>query len=107
MYGSTEWLCLPDDHVDKIAACVVAAELHAEYYDNLDENLRREIEAGRLAHKRIDDADYTAEVEAHKTYARSLQTNVAPFTARRQAQLDAAKPMPGDYQGRSGGGEGA
>jgi len=65
-YGSTGWLELPDDHPDKVAACVVAAECWATAGDHIEEDLRREIEVGRATLKRIDDQEYQTQAAAHR-----------------------------------------
>ena len=101
-YGSTAWLMLPNDHPDKVAAAVVAAECWASTADTLEDDLRREIEQLQIGHKREEDRAYIASVEAHRQQfgGRVLSS----FEERRRRQLEAAQPRPGDFKGR---GEGA
>ncbi len=65
-YGTPEWLALPEGDVAKVAAVVRAAECWATEGDELEERLRSEVEALRVAHKRDDDADYLARRDAHR-----------------------------------------
>lgn len=103
LYGSTQWLCLPDDHPDKLSAAIICAELYAEdNIDNLEANLQREIERGRQLIKAHEDATYQAEQESWSEYAKGLQSTRPSFVQRRKAQLEAAKPRPGDFKGRGG-----
>lgn len=107
-FGDTRWLCLPDDHPDKLAAAIVAAEMWAEDGDNLEANLRHEIERGRAtvlqAIKEHEDATYRAEQNGWREYAKGLQSTRPSFVQRRKAQLEAAQPRPGDFPGRGGAG---
>lgn len=102
-YGSTQWLMLPNDHPDKVAAAVIAAECWATIADTLEEDLRREIEAAQKAYKRAEDEAYKANYEAHKRRF-PIARVVDSFSERRARQLEAAKVRPGDFMGR---GEGA
>ncbi len=63
-YGSPAWLLL-DDGPEKVAAVVRAAESWAHDCDNLEENLRLEVEAMQLWHKRLDDAAFVERGRAH------------------------------------------
>ncbi len=63
-YGSPAWLALPDGPL-KTAACVVAAESWASEIDNLEENLRVQLEAEREAFKRLEDEANLARRNAH------------------------------------------
>ena len=65
-YGTPEWLALPEGDLRKVAAVVRAAECWATDGDELEERLRREVEALRAAHKRDEDADYAARRDAHR-----------------------------------------
>ncbi len=64
-YGSSEWVALPDGPL-KTAACIVAAESWASEIDNLEENLRVQLEAERAAFKRLEDEEYVARRDAHR-----------------------------------------
>jgi len=103
MYGSTDWLMLPNDHPDKVAACVVAAECWATIADTLEADLRNEVYQSQKAFKRGEDAAYRASWEAHRKQF-PMPRRMTSFMERRARQLEAAKPRPGDYMGR---GEGA
>ncbi|MDQ3165028.1 MAG: hypothetical protein M3Q17_02525 [Actinomycetota bacterium] len=81
----------------KVVAVVVAAEATARESDNLEVNLRRELDARRLAHKTCEDADYVERAAAGRKTAPRWGPS---FLERRRAQLDAAKPRPGDLTGR-------
>ena len=96
-YGSTEWLALPDDHPDKVAACVIAAETWACAGDTLEADLRREIEYMRAAHKRREDEEYREAAQSHR--ATCTVHAGRSFMDRRADQFAAAKPHPGDYMG--------
>ncbi|MCL3818546.1 DUF2742 domain-containing protein [Aeromicrobium wangtongii] len=105
-YGSPAWLSLPDGHPNKIAAVVVAAEIWARRADDLEAELRRDLAMDRQAFKKAEDAEYVANWRAHQAWVSStLGTNVTSFQDRRARQLDAARPRPGDFPGRSGGGD--
>jgi len=96
-YGSAEWLASPDSDPVKIAAVVIAAEATAREADDLEVNLRRELDAARRAHKASEDAEYAERAAAW----RDTSPRWGPsFVERRQAQLDAAKPRLGDFTGR-------
>lgn len=71
-YGSDAWLALADDHPARIAACVRAAETWAQMGDNLETDLRAEVEESRYAFKQTDDQLYTARKEAHRKEWRGL-----------------------------------
>lgn len=105
-YGSPEWCALPLDHPNRIAAVVLAAESWAWDWESLEENLRREVEDLREAHKREEDAEYVRNyVEHRKTWSRKSARVVSmSFGERRRQQLEDAKPRPGDFPGRNGGG---
>jgi hypothetical protein len=92
---------LADDHPDKIAACVRAAETWAQAGDNLEDELRREVESARKAHKRLEDEEFQASAAAHRrTVERRYGRISTSFEERRRRQLDeAAKPRPSDYKG--------
>lgn len=63
-FGSLEWTRLPDNHPDKLASAIVAALAWASEADDLEETLRAQVEAERLAFKRAEDEDYTARRDA-------------------------------------------
>lgn len=81
-YGSAEFLALPDGDLRKVAAVIRAAENWATDGDNLEENLRVEIETARAAHKALDDAEYVARRDAHR--AASEATSYRPHPANRR-----------------------
>jgi len=95
-YGSSEWLVLEDDDPGKVAAVMVAAECWAQSGDTLELDLRREVEAARLAHKQAEDDDYQARAEAHR---KEHVASRGGFAERRQAQLAGVLPQPGDHPG--------
>lgn len=97
IYGSTAWLMLPNEHPDKIASCVVAAECWASMEDNLENDLRREIENLQLGHKKAEDLAYLRSFAGH--IRRNGGLVLTTFEERRTRQIEAAKPRPGDYPG--------
>ena len=100
IYGSTEWLMLPNDHADKVAACVAAAEAWAAAGDTLEEDIRREIALARQAHKRAEDEEYVQRAADHRhEIERKFGRPVTSFEERRTRQIEAAKPRPGDHPG--------
>lgn len=104
-YGSAEWCALPLDDPNRIAAVVVAAEAWAWDWENLEQNLRREVEDLRAAFKREEDAEYVRSYTEHrKATERKYGRVLSSFEERRARQLEAAKPRPGDFPGRNGGG---
>lgn len=98
LYGSPEWLALPNDSAAKVAACVRAAACWARDGDELPERLAAELDAAREAAKRIEDADYRERYRAHRRQCRPPRGK--SFTERRAAQLAAVAPRPGDYGGK-------
>lgn len=62
VYGSPEWLTLPESHPAKIAAVVTAAESWASDGDDLDRRLRIEVLALSRANKWAEDAEYVAQI---------------------------------------------
>ncbi len=100
LYGSQKWLQLPEGDPAKVAAVVTAAESWAQAGDDLETDLRLEIDAARRAHKQAEDADYQARANAHRAeWSRRTPTGMT-FAERRTEQLEAAKPRIGDYTGR-------
>ena len=63
IYGSSEWLALPDGPA-KVAAVVVAAESWARDGDTLIERLEAEVASEREAFKAAEDAAYVARRDA-------------------------------------------
>lgn len=59
LYGSAEWLGLPEGDVRKVAAVVRAAEAWATEGDELEA-------LARLAHKKAEDSEYVERREAHR-----------------------------------------
>ena len=100
IYGSTAWLMLDSEHPDKIAACVVAAECWATQGDNLEDDLRREVEALRVGDKKAEDREYLESFASH--IKRSGGRVLSSFEERRRRQLEAAKPREGDHPGGPG-----
>lgn len=102
VFGSAKWLALPDGDHAKVAAVVISAECWARGADELCDSLAAEVEAARAAHKLTEDAEYQARAAAHRKAwpVPSRRT----FVERRNAQLEAAKPRPGDWPGRKGAG---
>jgi len=72
-YGTGEWLALPEGDGRKVAAVVLAAESWAAEGDELETRLRAEVEAMRLAHKRLEDEEYAARRDAHRSQWRHLR----------------------------------
>lgn len=99
IYGSTEWLMLPNDHPDKIAACVVAAECWATAGDTLEDDLRREIKALQIGFKHGEDTAYQEQVDAHRERYGEAPRQLKSFVERRTDQIAAAQPRPGDHPG--------
>jgi hypothetical protein len=105
-YGSPEWCALPLDHPNRVAAVVVAAEAWAWDWENLEENLRREVEGLRAAFKSDEDAEYVRSYTEHrKQWSRKSNRVVSmSFEERRRQQLaEASTHRPGDFMGRNGG----
>jgi hypothetical protein len=107
VYGSPEWCALQVDDPRRIAACVAAAEIYTrDWYDNLEERLRTEVQHASLAYKRDEDAEYARQHREHRAYwsRRAGKVVVMSFEERRRQQLiEASQPRPGDYMGRNGG----
>lgn len=106
-YGSPEWCALPLDHPNRIAAVLVAAEAWAWDWENLEENLRREVEDLRAAFKREEDAEYVRNYTEHRKQWSTKANRVVlmSFEERRREQIrTAGLPRPGDFPGRNGGG---
>lgn len=99
MYGSPQWAMLPNDHPDKIAACVVAAECWASAADTMEDDLKLEIEMSQKSYKRAEDEAYKANYEAHRRRFPAARVTDS-FNARRARQLEAARPRQGDFMGR-------
>jgi len=97
LYGTPEWIALADDDAGKVAAVVVAAECWATAGDTLELDLRREVEAARLAYKQAEDDDYRARAEAHRK--EWVPPSGGGFAERRQAQLAGVLPRPDDHPG--------
>jgi hypothetical protein len=105
-YGSPEWCALPLDHPNRVAAVVVAAEAWAWDWENLEDNLRREVEGLRAAFKSDEDAEYVRSYTEHrKQWSRKSNRVVSmSFEERRKQQLaEASMHRPGDFMGRNGG----
>lgn len=77
-YGSFAWSALPDSHPGKLAAAIRAAECWASEGDDLEQNLRREIEAMRFAFKAEEDAEYRARASAHRQRVRATSFRPHP-----------------------------
>jgi hypothetical protein len=60
VYGSPEWLALPEGSPAKVAAVVRAAECWARDGDELEDRLRSEVLALSRANKLAEDAEYVA-----------------------------------------------
>ncbi len=107
VYGSPEWCALQVDDPRRVAACVAAAEIYTrDFYDNLEERLAFEIEQSRIAFKHDEDAEYVRQYTEHRNTWSKKSTRVVSisFEERRRQQLEDAKPRPGDFLGRNGGG---
>lgn len=106
VYGSPEWCALQIDDPRRVAACVAAAEIYTrDWYDNLEERLRTEIEQARAAYKQDEDSEYVRQYREHReVWSKKSDRVVVPFAERRRLQLERAKPQPGDYPGRNDGG---
>lgn len=104
-YGSPEWCALPLEDPRRVAACVRAAEIYTrDFYDNLEERLRREVEQASLAYKKDEDAEYVRQYKAHRAEWSKRSSRVGvPFAERRRRQLEDAAARPGDFMGRNGG----
>ncbi len=100
VYGSVQWLTLPEGSPAKVGAVVRAAECWAQAGDNLADDLRCELDARRQADKALDDAEYVERHNAHRAEWSRRTPPSKTFTERRSEQLEAAKPRPGDYTGR-------
>ena len=73
VYGSAEWLALPEGSAEKVAAVVCAAECWATDGDNIEANLRAEFTTATAANKRADDEEYVARRDAHRDRWRGLR----------------------------------
>ena len=90
LYGSQKWLQLPEGDPAKVAAVVNAAECWAQAGDDLETELRRELDAARPAHKQAEDAEYQARAEAHRSEWSRRPPSGPTFLERRAEQLLAA-----------------
>lgn len=109
VYGSPAWNCLPIDDPRRLAACVAAAEHFTRRYDDLEDNLRREIEDARRANKRADEHERAEAVAAHRAQWRHLgKGNVIDFAERQRraelARAELAEIARRNPDGRPGGG---
>ncbi len=107
IYGSPEWCALQVDDPRRVAACVAAAEIYTrDFYDNLEDRLRLEIEQGQAAHKKAEDEEYARQRAEHRAYwsHRGNKVVVLSFEERRRQQVEEASiHRPGDFMGRNGG----
>lgn len=71
-YGSPQWLALPEGNLAKVASVIRAAECWARAGDELEADLRAEVEEARKAHKRHEDAEYVAGIASHREKWRGL-----------------------------------
>jgi len=101
-FGTREWLSLAEGDHRKIAAVVIAAEAWARGGDELPELLAQEVADARRAFKETEDAEYRARAAEHREHYKRLP-KAGTFVDRRAAQLAAAAPQPGDYQGKGAG----
>lgn len=105
VYGSPEWCALQIGDPRRVAACVAAAEHYTrDYYDNLEARLRFEVEQSQRAFKREEDAEYVRQHTEHRDAWSKKRVVSISFEERRRQQLEDAKPRPGDFPGRNGGG---
>ncbi len=65
-YGSEAWHALPEGSVDRVNAVIIMAEARAREADELEANLRLEVEFARRAFKHDEDADYVHQATAHR-----------------------------------------
>lgn len=65
-YDSPAFLRLPEGSPQQIAAVVRAAECWARDGDELEDQLRHEIEYGWRARKTLEDAAYVDQIESHR-----------------------------------------
>jgi len=100
IYGSAEWLGLPEGDPAKVAAVVVAAECWATEGDELPERLALELENARAAFKLETDRDYVERYQSHRAEWSRLSQTSKSFAERRAEQPSSVKPRPGDYTGR-------
>jgi hypothetical protein len=101
LYGSREWLDLPDGHFAKVAAVVVAAEAWARDGDGLEHQIAAQIEAGRAAFKAEEDRRYVARARMHREEWHPVTHSTRPsFVERRRRQLEDAGLTPEDVAGR-------
>lgn len=87
-YGSTDWLMLAADDPAKIAGVVQAAECWASGADNLEDDLRREIEGLQRGFKAEEDADYQFKAAAHRDRFKHVVTG--KYKGSRTDQIDTA-----------------
>jgi len=102
IFGTREWLELPEGTPAKIASVVVAAESWARELDDLPERLEHELDERRRAEKAAEDAEYQARAAAHRRDWRHLRV-VEPYADRRDRELAEAIYRPADADGRPGG----
>ena len=65
-YGSADWLALPEGSPAKVAAVIIAAEAWARMGDELEAEIRVELDLAWKAHKAAEDAEYRARAAAHR-----------------------------------------
>jgi len=93
IFGSREWLELPEGTPAKIASVVVAAESWARELDDLPARLEHELDERRRAEKAAEDAEYQARAAAHRHDWRHLRV-VEPYVDRRARELAEARQRP-------------
>jgi len=100
-YGTPGWLALPESDPVKVAGVVVAAEAWAQAGDQLEPDLRAEVEALRRGFMAAEDREYQVRDAEHRK--RWAVPTRATFVQRRAEQLADVAPRPGDWPGSSGG----
>ena len=97
LYGTEEWISLPEDSAERIAAVVRAAECWAQDGDEIPTRLALEIDEGRRADRAAEDASYAERAAAH----RRRWGHLAPVPDRDDLETRVAKaraPRPGDLR---------
>lgn len=101
-YGSEEFLALEPGSPEFVASIVVAAGAWAADGDNVEVNLRHEVEHTARAAKTLEDEQYVADVRGHRRQWGHLRL----VPARDDLETRVAKaraPRPGDFRPDRGG----
>lgn len=90
---------LASDDPAKIASCVISAEAWASDGEDLEIQMKREIDAFRLGFKACEDQEYQQAAAAHREKLSKQYGVTTSFQERRRRQMEAVKPRDGDHAG--------